>query len=298
MCKAHTKSGNLCNAWKLDNEVCLLAKVPYLVEYTQESQRMPFYVEHTNQALEVKCKGGDDCCSLENICKIGEGDCDVDEDCFGLGLICGTNNCIPNDALYDNTDDCCTRRCTVENPCVPGDGQCQFDEDCKDPEFNKCETVATCTSQTYFPLNEFPNNTDSSYSLPAHCCRRRCYPHEQCLINQKGCHDNNDCSSGLKCESGTCIDNNECDLYTDSCDVDVDCVNIDLGYECHCKSGFEVQQSGSMKTHYIDDQGKKGDSCVDIDECDENDHDCPTDSNCLNNPGSYTCECKSGYRCK
>ena len=73
------------------------------------------------------------------------------------------------------------------------------------------------------------------------------------------------------------------------------------GHDVICEfsqSGFEVQQSGSTNTHFIDDEGEKGDSCIDIDECDENDHDCPTDSNCLNNPGSYTCECKSGYRCK
>ena len=53
-----------------------------------------------------------------------------------------------------------------------------------------------------------------------------------------------------------------------------------------------------MKTHFIDDEGKKGDSCEDINECDENDDDCPNYSNCLNNAGSYNCECKSGYQCK
>ena len=297
MCKAHNNSGNLCNSWQLKNEVCLLANIPYLVEYTQESQRMPFYVEHTKQALEVKCRGGDDCCSLENICKIGEGDCDVDEDCFGLGLICGTKNCIPNNALYNNIDDCCTRRCSIENPCAPGEGQCQWDEDCQDPELNKCDKVATCMSQTYFPTNEFPDNTLSNYSPDAHCCRRRCYPTDQCQLNEKGCADNNDCATGLICESGICIDLNECEIYSDPCNG-TECVNIDFGFECHCKAGFEVQQSGSTNTHFIDDEGEKGDSCIDIDECDENDHDCPTDSNCLNNPGSYTCECKSGYRCK
>ena len=68
---------------------------------------------------------------------------------------------------------------------------------------------------------------------------------------------------------------------------------------CECsQSGFEVQQSGSTNTHFIDDEGEKGDSCIDIDECDENYVDCPSNSTCLNNPGSYTCECKSGYRCK
>ena len=94
-----------------------------------------------------------------------------------------------------------------------------MDEDCKDPEFNTCDTVATCVSQIYFPSNEFPDNVLSNYSSAAHCCRRRCYPHEQCQLNEKGCADDNDCTigyqdnriTGLKCEAGICIDINECD---------------------------------------------------------------------------------------
>ena len=274
MCKAHNLSTNLCNAWKLENEVCLLANMPYLVEYTLESQRMPFYVEHTKQALEVKCRGGDDCCSLDNICKIGEGDCDVDEDCFGLGLICGTNNCIPNSALYDNIDDCCTRRCTVESPCAPGEGQCQLDEDCKDPEFNKCDKVATCVSQIYFPSNEFPDNVLSNYSSDAYCCRRRCYPNEQCQLNEKGCADNNDCT-GLKCEAGICI--HWCSTGDHTCDLSTsECINNDSGYTCNCLSGYR----------------KKDDACVDIDECAEDSSLCKCAS-CINTIGNYKCECAS-----
>ena len=140
-CKAHNQhnGGELCNAWKIETgNVCKIARMTNLIEYTLESQRQPFYVEHTEPALETRCRGGNNCCNLDNICQINEGDCDVDEDCFGLGLICGTNNCIPNDALFDNIDDCCTGRCSEETPCVPGDGQCQSDNDCIDPEFNKC----------------------------------------------------------------------------------------------------------------------------------------------------------------
>ena len=270
-----------------------------LIEYTLESQRQLFYVEHTEPALETRCRGGDNCCNLDNICQINEGDCDDDEDCFGLGLICGTNNCIPNNALFDNIDDCCTRRCTEETPCGPGDGQCQSDNDCINPEFNKCELFESCLSVNYFPVNEFPNNTNDNYSLQSQCCRRRCYPHFQCGINQKGCLDNNDCFSGLKCESGICVDINECELYTDACNgLDADCINIDSGYECHCKAGFEAVQSGSGNTHFIDDQGNTGDNCTDINECIANPELCPTDSNCVNNPGSYDCECTTGFQSK
>ena len=34
---------------------------------------------------------------------------------------------------------------------------------------------------------------------------------------------------------------------------------------------------------------------IDIDECDENLHDCDPDADCFNEPGSYYCSCKTGY---
>ena len=34
------------------------------------------------------------------------------------------------------------------------------------------------------PMDEFPNNTDLNYQDTAHCCRRRCYPHEPCEVER------------------------------------------------------------------------------------------------------------------
>ena len=63
-------------------------------------------------------------------------------------------------------------------------------------------------------------------------------------------------------------------------------------------SGFEAVQSGSGLTHFVDDQGNTGDNCTDIDECNDGSQECPTDSNCVNNPGSYDCECPTGFQSK
>ena len=39
-----------------------------------------------------------------------------------------------------------------------------------------------------------------------------------------------------------------------------------------------------------------GNSCSDIDECNQGTHDCHIDANCDNTPGSFTCKCKQGMR--
>ena len=58
------------------------------------------------------------------MCQEAEGDCSRDSDCAGM-LVCGVDNCVsqfgqPVGGLYDNNDDCCTRRCTPETPCTHG----------------------------------------------------------------------------------------------------------------------------------------------------------------------------------
>ena len=40
---------------------------------------------------------------------------------------------------------------------------------------------------------------------------------------------------------------------------------------------------------------QQGCFCLDIDECSENTDNCDINANCLNNPGSYSCQCKSGF---
>ena len=64
-------------------------------------------IDCTTDLIQVKCDGGDDCCSNESYnCLEGEGDCDSDSDC-SQDLICGNNNC--NGPNFDATDDCCVK---------------------------------------------------------------------------------------------------------------------------------------------------------------------------------------------
>ncbi len=48
--------------------------------------------------------------------------------------------------------------------------------------------------------------------------------------------------------------------------------------ECHCRQGYELAANGR--------------SCLDVNECDSSP--CPSQSNCLNTVGSFTCTCIVG----
>ncbi|XP_075664767.1 putative wall-associated receptor kinase-like 16 [Castanea sativa] len=59
--------------------------------------------------------------------------------------------------------------------------------------------------------------------------------------------------------------------------------NNGSGYRCNCTNGY----SGNP---YLKD------GCKDVDECEELKHNCTTDTQfCVNQPGSFRCECKEGY---
>ena len=132
-----------CNSFKLNDNNCTLAGPINKLEEFSEDLNNPkhyeaFYLEDTGKPYPKKCWGGDNCCNSDNTCSWywRDGDCDTDNDCHGIGTVCGTNNCLIGfnsrnnsmsiravdglKGLWDETDDCCTKRCTPENPCQPG----------------------------------------------------------------------------------------------------------------------------------------------------------------------------------
>lgn len=70
-----------------------------------------------------------------------------------------------------------------------------------------------------------------------------------------------------------------------SCDSNQNCINVPGSYRCDCKSGFSMD--------------KVVNACVDINECQINNHDCLDSQRCDNTIGSYTCtrlqSCGTGY---
>ena len=64
-----------------------------------------------------------------------------------------------------------------------------------------------------------------------------------------------------------CSDIDECQLGLDQCVANSDCINVPVtrdsrGYQCHCSTGYTYDLSSGSFT------------CVDIDECNNGDHNC------------------------
>jgi hypothetical protein len=79
--------------------------------------------------------------------------------------------------------------------------------------------------------------------------------------------------------NSTCIDIDECSETPSRCNYNQNCINTIGSYECKCKSGYAYIASLN--------------SCVDINECDQDP--CDSNSTCVNTDGSFLCKCKVYY---
>lgn len=81
-----------------------------------------------------------------------------------------------------------------------------------------------------------------------------------------------------------------------TCHPDNTCVNTPGSYECLHKT--------SKKISFLQKEKKQPcapgfrrlyDKCVDIDECTTNRNSCDSNQICINEPGSFRCNCKIGF---
>ena len=93
-----------------------------------------------------------------------------------------------------------------------------------------------------------------------------------------------DCGSGFffNLTENRCQDVNEC-LMNNPCKVTERCTNTIGSYRCtlRCNKGYRPVAGGL--------------ACEDIDECALATYTCPPNRVCLNGPGSYQCQCPTGY---
>ncbi|XP_070541388.1 protein kinase C-binding protein NELL2-like isoform X2 [Ptychodera flava] len=121
-----------------------------------------------------------------------------------------------------------------------------------------------------------------------------------------------ECPYGYKKEDDyTCIEQDECADQVDECHEHAQCINTVGSYKCQCFTGYEgngfycqAKCSKSCKNGGLCaapdtcrcPAGYIGDQCqTDIDECASGIDNCHSNSECINLPGSYYCQCKTGY---
>ncbi|XP_075391842.1 EGF-containing fibulin-like extracellular matrix protein 1 isoform X2 [Tenrec ecaudatus] len=86
------------------------------------------------------------------------------------------------------------------------------------------------------------------------------------------------CAAGYEqSEHNVCQDIDECTAGTHNCRSDQVCINLRGSFACQCLPGYQ----------------KRGEQCVDIDECASPPY---CHQRCVNTPGSFYCQCSPGFQ--
>lgn len=88
-----------------------------------------------------------------------------------------------------------------------------------------------------------------------------------------------ECDAGYRPTMAGCVDIDECEDMTASCDANATCTNLPGTFECACDAGF------------VGD----GFTCSDVDECADGTDNCGNNATCTNNAGGFDCACDAGY---
>ena len=135
-------------------------------------------------------------------------------------------------------------------------------------DINECDTLNSCDQ------NALCLNTDGSYrnrsaipiALEAHYYQGKIMS----IFCSCSCSESFH-GDGKTCFSGTCTDA--------KCSANEQCVSP-ARLDCQCKEGFNRNETGS---------------CIDTDECSDNEHNCNRNADCFNTEGTYKCSCKDGF---
>ncbi|XP_017386548.1 adhesion G protein-coupled receptor L4 [Cebus imitator] len=119
------------------------------------------------------------------------------------------------------------------------------------------------------------------------CAKTPCHPNAKCEKQNgiEACY----CNMGFSGNGVTiCEDDNECEIFVQTCGENANCTNTEGSYYCMCVPGF---RSSSNEEKFITNDGT---FCIDIDECSESPV-CGDHAVCENVNGGYNCSCKEGY---
>ncbi|XP_005998157.1 EGF-containing fibulin-like extracellular matrix protein 2a isoform X2 [Latimeria chalumnae] len=129
-----------------------------------------------------------------------------------------------------------------------------------------------------------------------------------------------ECTDGYRWDPETqhCKDINECETIPDACKGEMKCINHFGGYLCLPRSALVYPNQAFLEnsasaplyppesdpTHSISQynpcvqgyQPNEQNACVDVDECQQDLHNCQPSQECVNTLGSFHCKCPDGYR--
>ncbi|KAM4572363.1 fibulin-1 isoform 2-T2 [Odontesthes bonariensis] len=176
------------------------------------------------------------------------------------------------------------KSCEDINECLLGASNCRGGERCINTEGSfRCQREISCG--TGYELTDNNNCKDiDECETGIH----NCGPQFECQNTQGSfrCLPKVKCGSGFIQDAlGSCIDINECVTQVSPCHRGQVCINTVGSFVCqrnsvNCGRGYHLNEDGTR--------------CIDIDECKGPEEVC-AGHGCINQLGSYRCECQSGY---
>ncbi|XP_078693925.1 mucin-like protein [Branchiostoma floridae x Branchiostoma belcheri] len=256
---------------------------------------------------------GDDCGFQVDACLVNFNPCFPGSECTDLpppaghgadGYTCGPCpdgytgdgiNCQDRDECAGSEGDICQHVCRNflgGFDCICNDGYILAEDDVSCNDFDECSTNANNCSQQC-------TNTDGAFDCACRTGFVLAADGEDCEpVSPCSSADNPGCDSELgwcttdgagtvecSCRKGyqlatdgvTCEDEDECLSGSHHCEQL--CNNTAGGYSCYCRDGY----------YTIENYGV---TCLEIDECSEGYHNCTEHEQCVNDPGSFHCQCK------
>ncbi|XP_071960612.1 uncharacterized protein [Antedon mediterranea] len=245
-----------------DIDECSRAPSPYDIHSNQCNQ----HCINTPGSYYCDCEEGFELSPNARVCK------DIDECASQLRLQCD-QECVNFAGGY---------RCQCSEGYSKQEDGCQDIDECE-PNPEDCHTCTNLPGSFNCECNEgfVPNGNDTS-CLDINECMRNNGGCQHVCTNYPGTHECR-CRTGFRGTDRTnsvCVDINECresDNNKGPCNHR--CKNNIGSFKCLCDEGYFLNQ---------DDV-----TCLDIDECLEDNGDCS--QQCTNTPGSYSCQCFPGY---
>uniref|UniRef100_A0A1A9ZCQ3 EGF-like domain-containing protein n=1 Tax=Glossina pallidipes TaxID=7398 RepID=A0A1A9ZCQ3_GLOPL len=188
-------------------------------------------------------------------------------------------------------------KCGTNAKCInfPGSYRCLCPSGFQGQGYLHCENINECQDN---PCGENAICTDTIGSFICSCKPeytgdpfRGCVDIDECIALEKPCGSYALCENtapgyDCKCPQG----------FAGKPDAKTACEQIDVSI--HCSSNFDCTNNAECiesQCFCLDGFEPLGSSCVDIDECRTHTGLCGNNSQCINTPGSYRCECEAGF---